>query len=143
VTDPDSKTASQPASLTLVLAAALYDCLLSAGILFIATALAVLANSGQAIASGEALFKLYLFAAGFPYFAWCWTRSGQTLGMKTWKLKLQRCDGTPIRMHDAALRYLGAALSWVAFALGFVWIALDSRGRSWHDIISNTRIVKL
>ena len=131
------------AGLVLVLGAALYDALLTAAILFVAGAIAVIANGGEAIASGDPLFKAYLFAAGFPYFAWCWTHSGQTLGMKTWKVVLQRNDGRPPQLQDAALRYVAALLSWLALGAGFLWIVFDAKKRSWHDHISQTSIVML
>ena len=132
-----------PAGLRLTLAAALYDGLLLAAILFVATAAAVIAMNGEAIAPGAVWFKLYLFASGFPYFGWCWTRSGQTLGMKTWRIQLRRADGGSVRLYDAVVRYLIAALSWLAFAAGFVWILTDAQRRSWHDRASQTVLVKV
>ena len=133
----------KPAGLLLTLGAALYDALLVVAILFIAAAIAVTANAGEAIAPGSMWFNLYLLAAGFPYFGWCWTRSGQTLGMKTWRIVLQRADGKPVRVHDAAVRYVFAALSWVVLMLGFLWMLADTRQRSWHDLVSRTQLVRI
>jgi uncharacterized RDD family membrane protein YckC len=132
-----------PAGLRLTIAAALYDGLLLTAILFIATAAAVIAMDGEAIAPGAVWFKLYLFASGFPYFGWCWTRGGQTLGMKTWRIQLRRADGEPVRLHNAVVRYLIAALSWLAAAAGFLWMLTDAQRRSWHDLASQTVLVKI
>ena len=132
-----------PAGLLLTLGAALYDGLLLAAILFIAAAALVVGRGGEAVAPGAVWFKLYLLAAGFPYFGWCWTRSGQTLGMKTWRIELRRADGAPVRLYDAMVRYLVAALSWLAAALGFVWMLADARRRSWHDLASHTVLVRI
>jgi uncharacterized RDD family membrane protein YckC len=149
--DPPRKTSSRsvsepervPAGVLLTLAAALYDGLLLIAILFVASAVAVIANGGEANAADDAWFELYLFAAGYPYFGWCWTRSGQTLGMKTWRIELMCADGKPVRVHNAVVRYVMAALSWFVGGLGFVWMLADARQRSWHDITSRTRLVRI
>ena len=134
---------ANPVGLALCLAAAFYDTLLVIAVLFSATAIAIISNAGEAVEPEAVWFKFYLLAAGFPYFGWCWTRSGQTLGMKTWRITLQRADGKPVRIRDAAVRYVFATLSWAAFMLGFLWMLVDSRQRSWHDIASGTRLVRL
>lgn len=131
----------RPAGLGRCIAAALYDGLLLLGILFIATSIAVAVNAGQAVTSGGVCFKTYLLAAGFPYFGWCWTRGGQTLGMKSWHIELQCVGGQPVRLRDAALRYLVATLSWFVFFLGYLWMLVDNKRRSWHDIASGTQLV--
>lgn len=133
---------SKPAGLLLTLGSALYDILLVTAILFIASAIVVIGN-GESIASDNVWFQLYLLAAGFPYFGWCWTRKGQTLGMKTWRIAIQRVDGKPLRMRDAALRYLVALLSFTALLLGYLWMLADARQRSWHDLLSGTQLVRI
>ena len=135
--------ACKPAGLLLTLGAAFYDAILLVAILFVATAVAIAANAGEAIAADAPWFKLYLLAAGFPYFGWCWTRSGQTLGMKTWRIVLTATDGKPVRLRAAALRYLFAVLSWAIFLLGYLWMLADKRQRSWHDIVSATQLVRI
>ena len=132
--------ARTPAGLLLTLAAAAYDALLVAAILFIAAAAAIIGNGGEAIAPGNVWFNIYLLAAAFPYFGWCWTHSGQTLGMKTWRIVLNRIDGKHVRAPAAAVRYVFAMLSWTAFMLGFLWMLAYARQRSWHDIVSGTRL---
>jgi uncharacterized RDD family membrane protein YckC len=72
-----------------------------------------------------------------------WTRGGQTLGMRAWRLKVLRDDGQPLTIQDALLRYVAAILSWAALGLGFLWILVDSDGLAWHDRISKTRLVIL
>jgi uncharacterized RDD family membrane protein YckC len=138
-----AQAAAEPAGLLLALGAALYDALLVVAILFVATGAAVIVNGGEAIASHGVWFKLYLLICAFPYFAWCWTHSGQTLGMKTWRIELRRADAKPVRMRDAAVRYLVALLSWAALMFGYWWMLIDARQRSWHDLASTTRLVRL
>jgi uncharacterized RDD family membrane protein YckC len=138
-----SRDPNLPAGLLLTLAAAAYDALLVAAILFIAAAAAIVGNGGEAIAPGNVWFNIYLLVAAFPYFGWCWTHSGQTLGMKTWRIVLNRADGKPVRVPAVAVRYVFAMLSWAAFMLGFLWMLADARQRSWHDIVSGTRLIRV
>jgi len=132
----------RPAGLALVLAAVAYDGLLTLAIAFLATALALAFTGGEAVAAGTPLYRAWLLVACFPYFGWCWSRGGQTLGMRAWRLALRREDGGPVTPADAALRYLGALVSWLALGLGFLWL-LGPRRRSWHDILSRTVVVRV
>ncbi|GAB7521706.1 RDD family protein [Paraburkholderia sp. 2C] len=47
------------------------------------------------------------------YFVWCWTHGGQTLPMKTWRLRVVRAkDGAPLSWSRALARYV---LAWLWF----------------------------
>jgi uncharacterized RDD family membrane protein YckC len=133
---------ARSAGLFLVLAAVVYDALITLAVLFAAASVAVAVNAGDAIPAGSVWFELYLLAAAAPYFAWCWTHGGQTLGMRAWRLRIQRRDGGTPRWGEALLRYAGALLSWAALGLGFLWIGIDRERMSWHDRLSATRIVR-
>lgn len=39
------------------------------------------------------------------------------------------------------IRYLGYYIALLPFALGFFWIAFDSRKQGWHDKLANTLVV--
>lgn len=133
---------ARAAGLFLVLAAVVYDALVTLAVLFAAATAAVAVNAGNAIPAGSVWFELYLLAAAAPYFAWCWTHGGQTLGMRAWRLRIQRRGGGTPRWGEALLRYVGALLSWAALGLGFLWIGIDRERMSWHDRLSATRIVR-
>ena len=132
----------RPAGLVLVFAAMVYDGLLCVAIAFLATAVALAFTGGEAIPPGTGLFQAWLLLACFPYFGWCWSRGGQTLGMRAWRLRLVRNDGRRVTLAAAALRYAAALVSWAALGLGFLWLLAPGR-RSWHDRISGTRVVRL
>ncbi len=134
--------AARPAGLHLVLAACVYDGLLTTAILFAAAAVAVALSGGRSIAPGNPLFQAYLLAVPFAYFGWCWVRGGQTLGMRAWRLRLQCDDASRPGWRRALARYLAAIVSWSALGLGFAWMLVDPRGMSWHDRLSGTRIVR-
>lgn len=129
-----------PAGLLRVLAACFYDALLCLTLLFAATALVLLFTHGQAIRSGDVLYDIYLLAVPFPYFAYSWMR-GQTLGMRAWGLHIRTEDGALANLRQCLIRYLASLVSWLCLGLGFVWIALDRRRRSWHDHLSGTCLI--
>ena len=132
--------AGESPTLPRVFACCFYDWLLGAAILFVAAALAVALNAGEAIGPSNSAFRLYLLAAAFPYFGYCWTHGGQTLGMRTWHVRLLNDAGEPISWQRAALRYVASVLSLAVLGLGFAWILVDRERRSWHDRLSGTHL---
>ena len=133
-----------PASLWRRLAAIVYDAIALAAIWFFAALFVVLALKGEAVPSGNLLFMVYLLLAAFAYFGFCWTRSGQTLGMKSWKIILlgEHADRT-VSWTQAATRFFWAIVSWGVFGLGFLAAAFDRENRTWHDRLSNTTLVNV
>src|SRR5205085_11430740 len=81
-----------------------------------------------------------LLVAG-AYFAWFWTRGGQTLPMKTWRLRVVRHDGAPVNLGRAIHRYLIAVLGFLALGLGFWWALLDRDRQFLHDRLAGTAMV--
>jgi uncharacterized RDD family membrane protein YckC len=77
------------------------------------------------------------------YFVGFWTWRGQTPGMMLLGLRVARdVDGTPPGLGRSILRYVGYFLSWIAFFIGFIWVAFDSRKQGWHDKIAGTVVVR-
>ena len=89
------------------------------------------------------VFQLYLFLVVGVYFIACWTRGGQTLPMKTWRLKLVSAHGSPVSVRRALARYLIAWVSVLAAGGGFVWAAFDREHQFLHYRLAGTRIVKI
>ena len=75
-----------PASLLKQLVAILYDSLLIISVLFLATAILLPFNQGEAV--GGPIYNLYLLIVIFIFYSWFWHKSGQTLGMKVWKIRI-------------------------------------------------------
>lgn len=125
------------------LGAIAYDSLVLAALLMIATALVLPFTGGEAVGAGNGLFQLYLAAVVLLFFGWFWTRSGQTIGMVAWRLRVVREDGSPLSWQDAVVRALAAVPSWLALGAGFWWSVFDRDGRTWHDRLSGTRLVLL
>jgi uncharacterized RDD family membrane protein YckC len=71
------------------------------------------------------VLQAVLFVAIGAYFVTCWSRAGQTLAMKSWRLRVVDRDGRPPAAARAALRYL---LAWSLFAPGLAFAALADFG---------------
>lgn len=130
-----------PPGLVRRLGALFYDAILLAGILFFATAALLPFRGGAAIQSHSLAYDAYLIAVIYLFFAWFWTRGGQTLGMRAWKIRLCSEDGGNVRWSQASLRFFAALVSLGLFGLGFFWAWFDRDKRCWHDHIAHTRMV--
>jgi len=137
-------------------AAIAYDTLLLLAVIFVATMIVVIplsqggAHPGQAptaIYAGHpfyrSLFATYIFFVAFFFFGWFWTHGGQTLGMRSWGIRVQTFDGHPISWWHALLRFMVAIGSWGVVGLGFLWALVDRKGLTWHDRYSETELVLL
>lgn len=134
---------STQAGLLRRLAGLIYDLLLLVGILFIATAVVLPLNAGEALRPSQWLYSAYLLAVTFFFFGWFWTHGGQTLGMKAWDLRVCTVEGRALTWRRAALRMLAACLSLGSFGVGYLWALVDPEHQSWHDRLSGTRVVRL
>ena len=131
---------SPPASLIKQFAAMVYDGLLIFAVLFFATAVALLFSHGEAIES-NIWFSLYLLFTVFTYYAWFWQKSGQTLGMKVWKIRLVSDSGGNPGWAVCYLRLVCALLSLLCLGLGYWWRLFTPY--TWHDRLSHTRVINL
>jgi len=135
------KPAIQPCGLGRRLLAMLYDALILVALLLLATALALLAGSGAVTAGRDAFFTLYLLVVWFLYLALCW-RLGMTIGMRAWRIRIQNANGEKPGWAACLVRFLVSLLSAVPAGLGFWWSLFDRERRSWHDIASDTYLVR-
>lgn len=138
-----SPISTQPASLFRRLAALIYDGLLLLGIVFVGSAALLPLTGGQAIAPGNIGYQLYLLGLIVLFYGWCWTHGGQTLGMSAWKIRVQNQNGNTIGWRRSLLRLACAVLSWLPCGLGYLWILIDSEGKTWHDRLSKTVVVRV
>jgi uncharacterized RDD family membrane protein YckC len=96
----------------------------------------------QPVASGP-WFTLYLLLVMYAFFAWFWHRSGQTLGMQAWRLRVDDVDGGRISYQQTLQRFAGAWVSALCLGMGYLWALFDRDKRSWHDRLSHSRVVQL
>lgn len=123
-----------------------YDTFLLMAILLIFAAISMTMNRGIAIETSDnfqPVYAIFMFGVCYLYFAWFWIHGGQSLGMKTWQIKLQSCENANINWKIAAIRFVSAIFSWSIFGIGFLWALFDKKNRGWHDLISKTELIDL
>ena len=88
------------------------------------------------------LFRALALAALGLYFVYCWGHGGQTLPMKTWRLRLVTASGDALTTRDAWRRLLLAVPCVAAGGLGYWWALIDRERQFLHDRLAGTRIVR-
>jgi uncharacterized RDD family membrane protein YckC len=104
----------------------------------LALALFVVAGSAAALVGGLLVAQ---FGLG-PLYEWIGTAAGGTPGKMLLQIQVidARTGGAP-GLGKAALRYLVATLLSGPLVIGFAW-ALWNNGRTWHDVIAGTWVVR-
>ena len=142
----------------------LYEGVLLFGVVVIAgLGYGIVTQQRHALVGSTGLQAFLVLVLGL-YFVHFWSRSGQTLAMLTWHIRLVTVSGLPVSRLRAACRYL---LSWIWFlpALATVHLAglkggwpttacllagvlgyaaltrLHSDRQYWHDAVCGTRLV--
>jgi uncharacterized RDD family membrane protein YckC len=119
----------------------LYEGLVVFSISLIGFLLPQVALAGFGMVASAKQLWLHLIILLMLYFVWCWLNGGQTLPMKTWKLRIANPDGSPLRPTQALLRYLAAWPSIALIGVGILWAIFDKDKQFLHDRIAGTRIV--
>src|SRR5688572_10112720 len=102
---------------------------------------ALAAHDTERIAA-RPLFQLYLIALAALYFGWQWRHGGQTLPMKTWRVKLVTREGGPLTVTHVLMRFLFALAGTAALGTGYLWALFDPDGQFLHDRLAGTRIIR-
>lgn len=124
------------------LASMLYEILLLLGVLSVTFIVPhILLGVFAQRQAGPIIVQLHFFLVLFAYFGWFWLHGGQTLAMKTWKLRIVGTDAVALRPAQAALRYLAAWPSVCLFGIGLWWAWFDPDRQFLHDRIAGTRII--
>jgi len=123
------------------LASMLYEGLVVFAILLAGFLFPEIVFAGFGIAVSAKLLWLHVIIVLMIYFVWCWLNGGQTLPMKTWKLRIVNANGSPLRPLQALLRYLAAWPSILLLGVGIFWAIFDKDKQFLHDRIAGSRIV--
>lgn len=141
----------------------LYEAMLVFAILFAAVLLFSITMEQRHALYMRSALQDWLFLVLGVYFIWFWIHSGQTLAMKTWKIRLVDTNGKPVRFLRAAIRYIlawlwllpGLTLAWLLGAQTWmlvliplanmaIWalaIFLDPQRQFLHDRLAGTRLI--
>jgi uncharacterized RDD family membrane protein YckC len=158
-------TAAAGPSIRRRLISMIYELLLALAVLFIPFLILEMATGASHVPVVEHLRQALAFIVMGAYFIHQWSREGQTLAMKTWRLKLVMPGRTHVPLRIAAARYLlawmwllPALLADYALGLGH-WTALavvgagvllwsatalfTGNGQFLHDKLLGTQLVLL
>lgn len=128
----------RPASVFKRIGAFGYDCLLLLAVLFVATALWLALTGGEAVKAGNLFYSIYLLLIAFLFFGWFWIHGGQTLGMRAWKIRVERLDGSDISWVQAIHRFI---IMCMTFGLSILWCFTNKEKQAFHDRLSATRVI--
>lgn len=140
----DGSAVARPASVGRRFLAAAYDAPVIFCAMLVATALLLALHGGERLDSTPlslALYRSALVAIWAAYYVFCWHRWGWTLGMRIWRHRVVRLDGTSLRWSDACLRLAASPLAWLPLALGLLAAAFNPNRRAWHDRLSRTQVI--
>ena len=80
------------------------------------------------------IFQIYLWLISGIYLTYCWTRSGQTLAMRAWKLKITSTRGL-LTSPLAWRRYILATFGTLLGGVSFLWALTNKKHFYLHDQI--------
>jgi len=143
-----SMPALTPAPLWLRLAAAIYDLFPLIALWMLTAGLCLLAVGGHVDLTHPPLawliaLRLALLAVTAAYFVVSWSRGGQTIGMRAWRLRVVSVQGDRLAWSRASARFAASLLSLLALGIGFAWCLFEADRRGWHDLLAGSRVVRL
>jgi len=109
---------TQLAGPTRQLLALFYDAWLLAAVFMVASALTLPLTGGEPVKPGNPFMTTYILFVWYGFYAWFWTHGGQTLGMRSWKIKLICETGEALTLWHALLRFLTGIPTWLFIGTG-------------------------
>jgi uncharacterized RDD family membrane protein YckC len=123
------------------LIACIYEALVLIAIWMLVTWLFVLFFGGVASGASRLSLQLLLWFSAGVYFVLSWGKSGQTLALKAWKMKIVSKDNATLSFKSASVRYLLASILIIPFGLTILWSFFDKDRLFLHDRLLNTKCV--
>jgi uncharacterized RDD family membrane protein YckC len=124
------------------LAAMLYDGLLMLAMWFVIAGIAVAINGGEQVGSNNLFLPSIMFIVWIWFNLYFWRRGGQTLGMRSWRLRILSTTGKPLTYTQCLLRLAMAVPSFALCYLGYLWMLIDKGHLTWHDRYSETQVIR-
>ena len=84
-------------------------------------------------------FQVYIVGMTYVYLTYFWVHSGQTPGLRTWKLQLVNQDDTPVSRYNANLRFLFTVLFCL---IGWIGLLLPKQ-QLLQDRFAKTKIIPI
>lgn len=84
-----------------------------------------------------------MIASAATFYVWFWQRTGQTLGMIAWRIKVVALDNSNLNIKSGLIRFFTAWPAFWLLGLGYLYLYLDSNGDALHEKISGSKTVLL
>lgn len=124
------------------LGALLYDFMIFVALVMVLTGILMLIDN-ETLVQNVPVFRSILFVVLFVFYSFFWIRSGQTLGMLAWRVRVQTPEGEHISLTQALIRFLVAGISFGCAGLGYLWMFINREKMAWPDLASGTCVVEL
>ena len=121
----------------------LYEILLLLAVLFFSAYIFLALTHNPQSAAIKIVFQVYLVAIMAIYFVWFWCKGGQTLAMKTWRLRLVSAHGASVTLKQCGLRFVAAFIGIGLGGVSILWALIDRDRQFLHDRIAGTKIILL
>lgn len=83
--------------------------------------------------------QLILWIVTGVYFVMCWVKTGQTLAMQAWKMKIVAGDGALLSVRQAIIRYVIASILTLTFGLSILYMLVNRQRLFLHDWLLGSR----
>lgn len=120
-----------------------YETLLLTAVILMAGGIATALIQNTSIDQTRAVTRTFVIFVCAAYFAIQWLRRGQTLPMKTWRIRLEDTAGRRITLTQGLLRLALATLGYAAMGVTILWALVDRDRQFLHDRLSGTRLVSV
>jgi uncharacterized RDD family membrane protein YckC len=137
-----SQSGQVAAPVRIRLVSAVYEALLLAALLMVATAIFIAIAGDAREQPLHSVLQIYLVALSAAYFVWSWTGGRRTLPMRTWRLRLVDRRGEPPSVGVALVRFLVALATWPLGALPLWWALIDRERKFLHDRVAGTQLLR-
>jgi uncharacterized RDD family membrane protein YckC len=118
------------------LACLVYEAILLFAILFACSfILSVILNQRSGL-TYRPIQQIGLIFSSFIYLVGFWIKGGQTLAMKTWKLRVIQENGKPLNMYRASLRYV-FAWGWIGPGLLLAFVVDLKKADALWCVVAN------
>lgn len=138
------KSITQAPSLLKLGACLIYDGLIIIALSMLSSAIFIAIFGDATIGVKRLMLQICIWLVLGLYFIVSWTKTGQTLGMRSWQLKLVNQSNVQslVSYKQAVFRYMLATVSMLS-VVGFLWCIVQPNRRFLHDQWLKTSIISI
>lgn len=121
----------------------MYDALLLIAVLFFAGFVFIYVTDYPHHPNLRPLLQLFLLSVIVGYFCFFWCKTGQTLAMKTWRIKLENSEGKLLSPVQSLTRFALALLGVGCGGIAILWAFVDRDKQFLYDRLTRNRLISV